>query len=94
MVRWGTKGFTAKKENLWNSSCTKLGEDGEPGVMSDILSRVFVIAVLLFYAGLIMGFLLWNLGRWLRRPGKKRPWPAILEHLSTLRIFNRSYNAR
>jgi len=40
--------------------------------MSEILSRVFVIGVLLVYAGLVMGFLLWNLGRWLGGSGKKR----------------------
>ena len=62
--------------------------------MSEILSRVFVIGVLLFYAGLVMALLLWNLGRWLGGSGKKRARPAILERLSTLRIFNRSYDAR
>ena len=31
--------------------------------MSEIVSRVFVIGVLLFYAGLVMAFLLWNLRR-------------------------------
>jgi hypothetical protein len=62
--------------------------------MSEILSRVFVIGVLLAYVGLILGFLLWNLRRWPRGSGRKRAWPAILEHLSALRIFNRSYDAR
>jgi hypothetical protein len=62
--------------------------------MSEILSRVFLIGVLLAYAGLIMGFLFWNLGRWLRGSDRKRAWPAILEHLSAWRIFNRSYDAQ
>jgi hypothetical protein len=61
--------------------------------MSEVLSRVFVIAVLLVYAGLVMGFLFWNLGRRLRGSGKKRAWPAILEHLSASRFFNRPYDA-
>jgi hypothetical protein len=38
--------------------------------MSEVVSRVFVIGVLLFYAGLVMVFLLWKLGRRLRGPGK------------------------
>jgi len=61
--------------------------------MSEILSRVFVIGVLLAYAGLIVGFLLWNLGRWLRSSDRKRARPAILEHLSAWRFFNRPYDA-
>jgi len=62
--------------------------------MSEILSRVFVIGVLLFYAGLVMGFLLWNLGLWLRGSGKKRTWPTILEHLSASRFFSRPHDAQ
>jgi hypothetical protein len=62
--------------------------------MSEIISRVFVIAVLLFYAGLLMAFLLWSLGRWLRGSGKKRAWPAILEYVTRSRLFNRPYDAR
>jgi hypothetical protein len=61
--------------------------------MSEILSRVFVIGVLLAYAGLIMGFLVWNLGRWLRGSDRKKAWPAILEHLGAWRFFNRPYDA-
>jgi hypothetical protein len=38
--------------------------------------------------------LLWNLARWLRgSAGKKRAWPAILEHLSASRLFNRPDDA-
>jgi hypothetical protein len=62
--------------------------------MSEILSRVFITGVLLFYAGLVVAFLLWNLGRWLRGSGKKRAWPAILEYVARSRLFNRPYNAR
>jgi hypothetical protein len=62
--------------------------------MSEILSRVFVVGVLLVYAGLVVGFLLWNLERRLRGSGKKRAWPAILEHLSASRFFNRPYDAQ
>jgi hypothetical protein len=61
--------------------------------MSEILSRVFIVGVLLVYAGLIMGFLLWNLGRWLRGSARKRAWSAILEHLSAWRFFNPPYDA-
>ena len=62
--------------------------------MSEIVSGVFVIGVLLFYAGLVMAFLLWKLGRSLRSSGKKRPWPAILEHFSASRTFNHPFDAR
>jgi hypothetical protein len=62
--------------------------------MSEILSKVFVIGILLVYAGLVLGCLLWNLRRWLRGSGKKRAWPAILEHLSGSRFFNRPYDAQ
>ena len=62
--------------------------------MSEILSMVFVMGLFLVYAGVIVGFLLWNLGRRLRGSGKKRAWPTILEHLSVSRFFNRSYNAQ
>jgi len=82
------------REKLWNFSCTQLDEDREIPVMSEILSRVFVIVVLLFYAGLITGLLLWNLGRWLRGAGKRRKWPAILEHLCASRFFNRPHDAQ
>jgi hypothetical protein len=61
--------------------------------MSEILSRVFVIGVLLAYTGLIVGFLLWNLGRWLRSSDRKKSWPAILEQFSAWRFFNRPYDA-
>jgi len=94
MVRWGTKGSTEKKEKLWNSSCTTSSDDRKLAVMSEILSRVFVVGVLLVYAGLVVGFLLWNLERRLRGSGKKRAWPAILEHLSASRFFNRPYDAQ
>jgi hypothetical protein len=62
--------------------------------MNEIVSGVFVIGVLLFYAGLVMAFLLWNLGRSLRGAGRKRAWPAILEHFSASRFFNRPFDAR
>jgi hypothetical protein len=62
--------------------------------MSEMVSRVFLIGVLLFYAGLVMAFLLWSLGRWLRGSAKKRAWPAILEYVARSRLFNRPYNAR
>jgi predicted PurR-regulated permease PerM len=62
--------------------------------MSEILSRVFITGVLLFYAGLVMAFLLWSLRRWLRGSGKKRTWPAILEYVTRSRRFNRPSNAR
>jgi hypothetical protein len=84
---------TTTLEELWNASCIKSGEDGELAVMNEILSRVFVIGFLLVYAGLVMGFLSWNLGRWLRSSGKKRPWPAFLEYLSASRFFNRPSDA-
>jgi hypothetical protein len=61
--------------------------------MAEIVSQVFVIAVLLFYAGLLMGFLFWKLGRWLGGSSKKRVWPAILEHLSVLRLFSPHYDS-
>jgi hypothetical protein len=61
--------------------------------MSEIFSKVFVIGLLLAYAGLVVGFLLWNLGRRPRVSGKKRAWPAILEHLSASRFFSRRYDA-
>jgi hypothetical protein len=61
--------------------------------MAEIFSQVFVIAVLIFYLGLLMGFLLWKLGRWLGSSGKKRAWPAILEHLSASRLFHPHYDA-
>jgi hypothetical protein len=61
--------------------------------MSEIVSRVFVISVLLFYAGLVVAFVLWSLGRWLRGSAKKRAWLAILEYVTRSRLFNRSYNA-
>jgi hypothetical protein len=81
-------------EKLWNFSCIEHGEDGKFTAMSEIISKVFVVGLLLVYAGLVMGFLLWNLGRWLRgSSGKKRAWLAILEHLSASRFFNRPYNA-
>jgi hypothetical protein len=62
--------------------------------MSEVVSTVFVIGVLLFYAGLVMVFLLWKLGRWLRGSGKKRPWPALLEHFSISRFSDRPSDAR
>jgi hypothetical protein len=62
--------------------------------MSEILSRVFIMGVLLFYAGLVTALLLWSLGRWLRSSGKKRGWPALLEYVARSRLFNRPYNAR
>jgi hypothetical protein len=62
--------------------------------MSEIVSRVFIIGVFLFYAGLVMVFLLWKLGRWLRRSGKKRAWPALLEHFSISRFSNRPSDIR
>ena len=58
-----------------------------------IVSQRFVIAVLLFYAGLVMAFVLWNLGRWLRNSGKRRERPAILERSSARRIFHRPFDA-
>jgi len=61
--------------------------------MTEIVSRVFVVAVLLFYAGLVLGLLLWNLSRRLGGSGRKRTWPAILEHLSILRLFKPHYDA-
>jgi hypothetical protein len=61
--------------------------------MSEILSRVFVIGLLSVYVGLVMGFLLWNLGRWVGGSGKKRAWPAILEQLGASRFFNPPYDA-
>jgi hypothetical protein len=61
--------------------------------MSETVSEVFVIGVLLYYAGLFMAFLSWKLGRWLRRSGKKTAWPAILEHFTASRFFNRPYDA-
>jgi len=61
--------------------------------MSEILSRVFVIGVLLVYAVLVMGFLLWNLRRWLRSSNRKKARPAKLGHLSAWRFFNRPYDA-
>lgn len=70
-----------------------LAEDGELAVMNEILSMVFVIGLFLVYAGLLVALLAWNLGRWLRGQGKKRAWPAILEHLSPSRFFNRPYDA-
>ena len=85
---------TTPLEKLWHASCMEVGEDGELALMSEILSRVFVIGLLLAYAGLVMGFLLWNLGRWLRgSSGKKRVWAAILDHLSAARFFNRPDDA-
>jgi hypothetical protein len=54
---------------------------------------VFLLGFLLAYAGLIAGFLSWNLGRWLRGSGKKVTWRGILRHLSGLRFFNRPYDA-
>jgi hypothetical protein len=62
--------------------------------MTEIVSRVFVTAVFLFYVGLVMGFLLWDLRRWLGGSGKKKAWPAILEHLSASRLFNRPFGVR
>jgi hypothetical protein len=62
--------------------------------MWELVSKVFVIGVLLFYAGLVMAFLFWNLGRWLRGSGKKRARRATLEQSSARRIFNRSFGAR
>ena len=40
--------------------------------MNEILSGMFVIGFLLVYAGLVMGFLLWSLGRWLRGSAGKK----------------------
>jgi hypothetical protein len=62
--------------------------------MSEIVSRMFIIGVLLFYAGLVMAFLLWSLRRWLRGSGKKRAWPALLEHFRASRFFTPPYNSR
>jgi hypothetical protein len=62
--------------------------------MSEIVCRVFVVGVLLFYAGLVMVFLLWKLRRWFGGSGKKRVWPTLLEHFSALRFFTRPYDAR
>jgi hypothetical protein len=67
--------------------------DGDLALMNEIISRVFVFLLLLVYVGLVMGFLLWNLRRWLGSSGKKRVWPAILEHLSVLWVFNPHYDS-
>jgi hypothetical protein len=83
---------TALKK-LWNASCIEPGDEGELAVMSEILSEAFVIGFLLVYAGLLVALLLWNLGPRLRGPSKKRTWSRILQHLSTLRFFNGSYDA-
>lgn len=61
--------------------------------MTEIVSRVFVIGVLLLYIGLVMAFMLWNLGRWLRGSGKKRPRSAVLERSSAQHTFNRPFGA-
>jgi hypothetical protein len=61
--------------------------------MSEIISGLFVIGVLLFYAGLLTAFLFWNLARRLRGLGKKRAWPGIREHFSASRFFNRPYRS-
>ena len=80
-------------EILWNLSCFQHGAGGVFVVMSEIVSRVFVVGVLLFYAGLVMAFLLWNLGRWLRGSGKRKDRPPILERSSTRRILSRPFGA-
>jgi hypothetical protein len=62
--------------------------------MSEIVSRVFVIGVFLFYAGLVVAFLSWKLGRWLRGSGKKRASPALLGHFSLSRLSDRPSDVR
>jgi len=62
--------------------------------MAEIVSRAFVIGVLLFYAGLVMAFLLWSMGRRLRRPEKKGPGPAAPESPSARRILSPPFDAR
>jgi hypothetical protein len=62
--------------------------------MAEIVSRVFLIAVLLFYAGLVVGFLLWDLTRWLRSSEKQRPGSTFLERCGARRLFNRPFGAR
>jgi len=54
----------------------------------------FIIGVLLFYVGLVIAFLVWNLRRWLRGSGKNRAWPANLQRSRAWRIFNRLFGAR
>jgi len=61
--------------------------------MNETISGVFIIGVLLFYAGLIVGFLLWNVGRSLRRSGKKSTRPAVLELPNLSRVFNPTHDA-
>ena len=62
--------------------------------MSELVAKVFVVGVLLFYVGLVMVFLFWSLGRWLRGSGKRRARPALLERSSPRRIFNHPFNTR
>jgi len=61
--------------------------------MRELISTVFVFGFLLVYAGLLVGFLLWTLGRSLHRPGKKTARRARLEHPSASRLFNRPSDA-
>jgi len=61
--------------------------------MNETISGVFIIGVLVFYAGLIAGFLLWNVGRSLRRSGKKKTRAAVVELPSLSRVFNPTQDA-
>ncbi len=74
---------------LWRTSCYLIKRSGLHAPMSEIVSRVFVIGVLLFYAGLVVALLLWNLGRRVHGPGKKEARTHILGRLSVRRIFDR-----
>ena len=56
--------------------------------MDEVVSKLFVIGVLLFYMGLVVAFLLWWLGQRLGGPGKKAAMPPVLEHVGAPSSFS------
>jgi len=62
--------------------------------MSGVLSRIFVIGVLLFYTGLIIAYVLWKMGRRLRSSGKRSAPRGALQRSDARRIFSRPFDVR
>ena len=83
----------SKWQLLWNLSCHQNSAGAVLAVMGEIISRVFVVGVLLFYAGLVIAFVLWNLGRRLRKSEKGKERPDVLGRSVARRIFNRRFGA-
>jgi hypothetical protein len=83
----------AAQEKLWKGSCIKEKRGEKVGAVTEIIARTFVIAFVLFYAGLLVALLGWSIWKRLGSSLGKGTLRHLVELFRHLHLPNQPRNA-